>query len=456
MPTTANQFFSAEIRDDFDVADLKLTGIETLSGGWGDDFDLDLIHDAGRFDIDVATDDQTVDAAIVDLPHEIELGYTKALGEFTYDGSDGIGSITADLAVERPLGDTRADEVHAVVTDIPQHLDATLDHTAKTFDADMNGDQVGEIEILVTNGPTDKIADEVDGLVFTDPAVKPRTPKPDQPPIDPPIDPSTPYEAFIRVSELEEVNVGWGETQSVHVVHDEQPFKLDVELGERDSDEPSLINRIDVVGTLASLPHDVGFTYTPGKLFTYDSDTQMQTMDITVQRAVRRCISKLGVHAELLPTHLDITFDEANRGTTATVEGPPLHLLEVSQRNTDGIEQLLGPDATGVSKLEKIQFDGDERNNAFVRLKDITGASVVMGPKAADAPIVVSLHHAGGPFLIKSEQDGFGPKIPIFKNTRKLDRNDPQPPCGHQHALLLTDDQGAALQRRERASPLWT
>jgi hypothetical protein len=427
-PTNTNQFFSAEIRDAFNVADLRLTGVKTLSGGWGDDFDLDLVHDAGPFDIGVVTDTQSVDGAILDLPADIELGYTKALGTFTYDGSDTIGMITFDLLSTEPLGDTRADEVHTVVSDIPKQMTATLDHTGKTFTADMEGDKLGEIEILVTNGPTDRIPEEVDGLVFTDPSVKPRAPKPGQPPIDPPIDPSTPYEAFVRVSELEEVTVGWGETQSVHVLHDEQPFKLDVELAERSG--ATDIDRIDVVGTLASLPHDVGFTYTPGKLFTYDSDTQMQTLDITVQRSrPTELISKLGVHAELLPMHLDITFDEPNRAVTATVEGPPLHLLEVSQRTTDGIQQLLGPDTAGVSKLEKIDLDGDEHNNSFVRLKELTGASVVMGPKEADAPITVSLHHAGGPFLIKAEQDGFGPKIPIFKNTRKLEVTIPNLPA---------------------------
>jgi hypothetical protein len=425
VPTNTNQFFSAEIRDDFQVADLRLTGVKTLSGGWGDDFDLDLVHDAGPFDIGVVTDTQTVDGSIVDLPADIELGYTKALGAFTYDGSDGIGTITLDLLSSEPFGTTRADEVHVVVTDIPEHITATLDHTGKTFAAQMPGGKLGEIEILVTNGPADKIANEVDGLVFTDPALKPAEG-------DPPVDPSTPYQAFVRVSELESVTVGWGDTQSVHVVHDEQPFKLDVELAKSALDENDLtyVQRVDVVGTLASLPHDVGFTYTPSELFTYDSDTQMQTLDITVQKSrPTQLISKLGVHAELLPTDLDIAFDEPNRGVTATIDGPPLHLLEVSIRNTDAAEHLLGPDAVGVSKIERILFDGDEENNAFVRLKDIRGASVAMGPEEADAPVTVSLHHAGGPFVIKAEQDGFGPKIPLFKNKRTVDVNIPNLPA---------------------------
>ena len=219
----ADQYVVADVDLAFSVAQVRLFGLSKADVDTGDPVVVDITHTAGPFHVVAQvtspavieppqpqeTRDLTVD--VLDLPAAAKVTYSPKTQSFSYNGSGVINDLLADVTSDIALvDDAHRSRLHIV--GLPTGLAGQLDSKAKTFTAGLTGGAIDTLEIEVTSGPDLRsiLPGHQQGVAVQDD--------------------NDSYAAFVRVTGVREVAVGWGITQHAHLVHTPGPFIFRVDV----------------------------------------------------------------------------------------------------------------------------------------------------------------------------------------------------------------------------------
>src|SRR5581483_7930406 len=167
----------------------RVSGIQSATIGWGDPLKAQLVHDPSPFDIDVHTADKTVAGHLDQLPGTVDLRYSPG-HTLSYQGSDVIHTLTLDLTSTTPFT-ANANVLHAHITDVPRGLTFTQEADGNSITADTTNGSLGVLEVQLTSGPDERLADGVNGVL-----------------LESRLSPDS-YVAFARLAGLSHAHVGW-------------------------------------------------------------------------------------------------------------------------------------------------------------------------------------------------------------------------------------------------------
>ncbi len=416
-PSDPIQYLSASLTDNATVADLHLLGVGSSAVGWGDVMSVDLKHTPGPFDVSISTPDANVIGKLRDLPETVFLSYEKDKQAAVYRGSDKIASVIFDLTSTKFIMG-RATKAHLEATDVPTGLGTVMNAGNKTFDITMTGGKVGQVELLLTNGPENEIPSG-DGLLFFDPI----------PPGESVSSTVQPYEVFLRASEVKSASLGWGAPISVDIEHTEALFTIDAQIARNSVvDNLPVVQQLTIDGVMTNLPETAHVKYFPpvggvssddgvlgfapggpglpggiddestASRLTYDSLSVLGelTLDVTSSTPLFNDAKELQVTLTDLPTHIVVNLDDVSKEMTAVITGPPLGRLDARiGSDLDSCIPCVSADEDGIHLIDRL--DDGEPYLAEVHIGGITGAEVGWGN-----PLHIDIQSAGDDFGIRT------------------------------------------------------
>ncbi len=409
----ADQYVVADVDLAFSVAQVRLFGLSKADVDTGDPVVVDIAHTAGPFHVVAQvtspavieppqpqeTRDLSVD--VLDLPAEAKVTYSPKTQSFSYRGSGVIGDLVAEVISDIALvDDAHRSRLHIV--GLPTGLEGQLDSKAKTFTAGLIGGAIGALEIEVTSGPDLRsiLPGDQQGVAVQDT--------------------NDSYAAFVRITGVREVAVGWGTTQHAHLVHTPGPFifRVDVDDSFQDSvQDDDIVFRGDVLdlpatATLTFAPADESVDRYETKL-TYDGSDAINRLTLDVVREIDDPIARdpneAHVAADGVPRHLELVVNNAQETMEATTKpddpadgpGDPLAHLDLELCTTNGCQPTPASGTDRLDVLDRLLLGETGQYRAFARITGLRSVTANWSEKVSS----LTFDKAPGRFDIRVDKD---------------------------------------------------
>lgn len=419
-PALANpggQFVVGNLGDKFIVGKVRLAGLSAATVDTGSDVDkntpivVEVTHTAGPFVVKAdslrtsrhfepstgqlvtTTRERHVNGTITDLPATARVTFSPVDQRFTYNGSAIIRSLDVTVTSDPPLfGTATTSRLRAL--NMPTGLVGQLDSKNERFTASLPAGALELLELTVSSGAPVSLPAGTDGLRL--------------------VETLTAYEAFVRISGLQKVDIAWGKTSIADVSHKAGPFVLDVHRATRDN---NVYRTIDADLTV-TLPARARFEYTNTddvSLMRFAGSGPITRIDADVvsNLALFRRANELhtfvtGVPGGSFDTNGNVTdwglavrFDLAAKRVVATtaVGSAGVNYLQARAcaTNSCGINSKVASDPTDGVYLT----DRTDAFNASTYLTGLKSADISWG-----TPVTVNVtRHAAGPFVISTQED---------------------------------------------------